>query len=56
MKYALEHPYKQRQKRLILQALEVALHWEKPNLERYEIGKKMYMVDPNTGELVNRSS
>ena len=55
MKYALKHPYKQGKKRLILQALEVALHWEKPNLERYEIGKKTYMVDPKTGELVNRS-
>jgi hypothetical protein len=57
MDYAWEHPLKQSQKRQIIEAVELALRWEKIiNMERYEVAKKSYMVDPQTGELIARPS
>jgi hypothetical protein len=57
MKFAWEHKIKQGQKRKIIEAVELALHWEKTiNLERYETAKKTYMVDPQTGEFIRRTT
>jgi hypothetical protein len=57
MKFAWEHPFKQNRKRQIIEAVELAVRWEKINsMERYEVSKKSYMVDPKTGDLVTRPS
>ncbi len=57
MRYAWEHQIKQNQERQIVKIVKLALYWEKTiNLERYEIAKKKYTVDPQSGELVKRSS
>ena len=57
MKFAWEHPFKQGYKRQLIEAVELALRWEKIiNMERYEVAKKSYMVDPQTGELIARPS
>jgi hypothetical protein len=55
--YAWDHPLKQGRKRQIMEAVELTVRWEKIiNMERYEVAKKSYMVDPQTGELIPRSS
>ncbi len=57
IKFAWDHQFKQNQKRQIIEAVELALDWEKTrNLEPYETAKKTYMVDPQTGEFVKRTS
>ena len=57
MRYAWEHPFKQNKERQIVEIVKLALYWEKTvDLERYETAKKTYTVDPQTGELVKRSS
>jgi hypothetical protein len=57
MMFAWEHQLKKSQKRQIIEAVELALYWEKTiHLELYETAKKTYRVDPQTGELVNRSN
>ncbi len=56
MKFAQEHPFKQSLKRQINEAIDLAIYWENTTyLERYEIAKKTYMVNPQTGRLVKRS-
>ncbi len=55
--YAWEHPLKRNRKRQIIEAAELTIRWEKIiHMERYEVSKKSYMVDPQTGELVKRST
>lgn len=55
MAYALEYPFKQIQKRQIIEAVELALYWETTvNMERYEDAIKSNMLDPQTGELIAR--
>jgi hypothetical protein len=37
--------------------VELATRWEKiTSMERYELSKKSYMINPQTGELVARLS
>jgi hypothetical protein len=56
MKFAWEHQFKRSRKRQIIEAVELALYWEKTaKLEPYETAKKRNMVDPQTGSLVKRS-
>jgi hypothetical protein len=53
--YAWEHPLKQNRKRQIIEAVELTIRWEKIiNMERYDSAKRTYMVDSETGELINR--
>lgn len=56
MKFAWEHPLKLNRQRPLIEAVELAVRWEKIiNMEPYEISKKSYMVNPQTGELIKRS-
>lgn len=56
MKFAWEHQFKGSWQRKIIEAVKLALHWERTiNLERFESAIKTCMVDPQTGELVKRS-
>lgn len=55
MKYAWEHQFKGSVQRKIIEAIKLALHWERTvNLELFETAIKTYMVDPKTGELIKR--
>jgi len=55
MKFAWEHQLKKSWRRQIIEAVKLALYWEKTtNLEPYERAIKGNMVDPQTGELVKR--
>src|SRR6266704_1375520 len=57
MDYAWEHPLKRSRKRQLREAVELVIRWEKTiNMERYEVSKKSYMVDTQTGEPVKRSN
>src|SRR5437588_3183945 len=57
MKFAWDNQFKEGRKRQIIEAVELALRWEKiTNMERYEVAKKTYTVDPQTGELIARPS
>ncbi|GHO98578.1 hypothetical protein KSF_086260 [Reticulibacter mediterranei] len=57
MKYAWEHPFKQGIKRQIIEAVELALFWEKTSsLELYEESRRNYMIHKDTGELVERTT
>ncbi len=60
MRYAWEHPehpFKQNQERQIVEIVKLALYWEKTiDLEPYEIARKTYTVDPQTGNFVKRPS
>lgn len=57
MKFAWEHPLKRNRQRSLIEAVELAVRWEKIiNMEPYEISRKSYMVDPRTGELIKRQS
>src|SRR5260370_19493068 len=57
IQFAWQHQFKQSQKRQIIEAVELALYWERTiHLERFEAAIKTYMVDPQTGGLVKRTS
>jgi hypothetical protein len=59
MKFAWEHPYKQKQKqkRQIVEIVELALYWERTiSLERYDEAQKKYTVNPQNGEIIPRAS
>lgn len=57
MKYAWEHQFKGSRQRRIIEIVKLALHWETTiHLERFETAIQTYMVDPQTGELIKRST
>jgi hypothetical protein len=57
MDYAWEHPGKRNRKRQIIEVVELVTRWEKiTSMERYELSKKSYMINPQTGELIARPS
>lgn len=57
MKYAWENQSKGGRERQIIEAMKLALHWETTlSLERYESAIKGNMVDPQTGEIVKRTT
>jgi hypothetical protein len=55
MHYAWEHQLKGNGQRKIIEAIKLALYWERTiHLEPYETAIKTNMVDPKTGELIKR--